>query len=263
LCAADLDYWALGHVHRRNIVRSGDPWIVYPGNLQGRSPQPGERDAKGAMVVEVEGGRIASVDHVALDRVRFAEAELDADSCSDLGELEEQLTLCAESQRASAGARGLMLRVRIRGADERLLADLKRRETLADLTSAVRDRCAGLEPFLWWDALQIDTAVLANVAVEGVDGVGGVAGIEGRADGFAESLREVCASVVDDPDQSAALIESSFEKLPSRRAGIELSSLAAVENSDLLREGRELALSLLMPEVMPEISSELEPGDVE
>ena len=29
------DYWALGHVHTREIVRES-PWIVFPGNTQGR-----------------------------------------------------------------------------------------------------------------------------------------------------------------------------------------------------------------------------------
>src|ERR1700710_2393031 len=29
------DYWALGHIHAAETV-STDPWIVYPGNLQGR-----------------------------------------------------------------------------------------------------------------------------------------------------------------------------------------------------------------------------------
>jgi DNA repair protein SbcD/Mre11 len=49
------DYWALGHVHAAEIV-SRDPWIVYPGNLQGRNVR--ETGAKGAMRVTVEDGRI-------------------------------------------------------------------------------------------------------------------------------------------------------------------------------------------------------------
>ena len=32
------DYWALGHAHTREVVNR-DPYIVYPGNLQGRSPR--------------------------------------------------------------------------------------------------------------------------------------------------------------------------------------------------------------------------------
>lgn len=234
LCARDLDYWALGHVHRHNIVREGDPWIVYPGNLQGRSPQPGERGAKGAVVVEVEGDRIAGVTHVALDRVRFAESVVNAAGCRDLGELEELLSQSAETQRADAGSRGVMLRARVRGADERLRADLERRETLDDLIGALRDRFEGLVPFLWWDALQIDSPVRPQPASDG------------RADSFSESLRDVCANLLSDPERSTSMLESSFEKLPARNKRIELPSLDTCDPSELLREGRELALSLLL-----------------
>ena len=30
-----FDYWALGHIHKREEVLE-DPWVVYPGNIQGR-----------------------------------------------------------------------------------------------------------------------------------------------------------------------------------------------------------------------------------
>ena len=49
LAARGYDYWALGHVHAFEIV-SRDPWIVYPGNLQGRSVREcGEKGAVSSM----------------------------------------------------------------------------------------------------------------------------------------------------------------------------------------------------------------------
>ncbi|HVJ18852.1 MAG TPA: DNA repair exonuclease, partial [Polyangiaceae bacterium] len=69
------DYWALGHVHRREVV-SREPWIVFPGNLQGRHAR--ETGPKGATLVSAPGGRIAEVEHRALDEVRWAYARVDA-----------------------------------------------------------------------------------------------------------------------------------------------------------------------------------------
>lgn len=69
------DYWALGHVHERAIL-SEHPHIVYPGNLQGRHAR--EAGPKGAMLVTVGDGRIASVEHRALDVVRWHSASFDA-----------------------------------------------------------------------------------------------------------------------------------------------------------------------------------------
>jgi DNA repair exonuclease SbcCD nuclease subunit len=70
LRARGYDYWALGHVHQREVL-SRDPWIVFPGNLQGRHVR--ETGPKGATVIDVENGRIESVEHVTLDVVRWAE----------------------------------------------------------------------------------------------------------------------------------------------------------------------------------------------
>ncbi len=78
------DYWALGHIHTREIV-SREPWIVYPGNLQGRHMR--ERGPKGATCIEVEGGRIRRVEHRDLAVVRWEKLELDAKDYADPDEL--------------------------------------------------------------------------------------------------------------------------------------------------------------------------------
>jgi DNA repair exonuclease SbcCD nuclease subunit len=68
------DYWALGHVHKREILHK-EPWIVFPGNLQGRHAR--ETGAKGATLVTVEAGRVTSVRHRSLDAVRWSVCEVD------------------------------------------------------------------------------------------------------------------------------------------------------------------------------------------
>lgn len=69
LVAKGYDYWALGHVHAREVVCT-EPWIVFPGNLQGRHIR--ETGAKGATVIEATEGRITDVTHRPLDVVRWA-----------------------------------------------------------------------------------------------------------------------------------------------------------------------------------------------
>ncbi|MBS4171883.1 DNA repair exonuclease [Bacillus sp. FJAT-49736] len=48
LLEKDMDYWALGHIHKRQILHQ-DPYIVYPGNIQGRSLK--EQSMKGCYAV--------------------------------------------------------------------------------------------------------------------------------------------------------------------------------------------------------------------
>ncbi len=50
LLEKDFDYWALGHIHQRQILHS-DPYIVYPGNIQGRHRK--EEGKKGCYEVKI------------------------------------------------------------------------------------------------------------------------------------------------------------------------------------------------------------------
>ena len=74
LARKGYDYWALGHVHTREVLRA-DPWIVFPGNLQGRHVR--ETGSKGATVIDVADHHIARVEHRALDVVRWSDVRVD------------------------------------------------------------------------------------------------------------------------------------------------------------------------------------------
>jgi DNA repair protein SbcD/Mre11 len=74
LLSKGYDYWALGHVHQQEILHER-PWVVFPGNLQGRHIR--ELGPKGAMLVSVEAGQIESVEHRALDVVRWERLQID------------------------------------------------------------------------------------------------------------------------------------------------------------------------------------------
>ena len=82
--AKGYDYWALGHVHAREVL-SKEPWIVFPGNLQGRHAK--ETGIKGASLVSVEDGVVKSVEHRALDVVRWEQLVIDASEATDVYEL--------------------------------------------------------------------------------------------------------------------------------------------------------------------------------
>lgn len=75
LSAKGYDYWALGHVHNREVV-SERPRVVFPGNLQGRHAN--ETGPKGCELVRVDAGRI-DAEFVALDAVRWHRLDLPVD----------------------------------------------------------------------------------------------------------------------------------------------------------------------------------------
>lgn len=113
LCAKGYQYWALGHVHEHRIV-SEAPWVVFPGNLQGRKVN--EPGAKGAVLVTVDDGEW-HVERTLVDVVRWDVLSLDVSSASTLDDV-AQLARPALEQMLNAlpGDRGMAVRVRLTGA---------------------------------------------------------------------------------------------------------------------------------------------------
>jgi exonuclease SbcD len=85
LAAKGYGYWALGHVHRREVLSSGEPWIVFPGNLQGRHIR--ETGEKGCTLVSVNDSHEAVVEHRVLDVVRWCECNVDVDGLHSTDDL--------------------------------------------------------------------------------------------------------------------------------------------------------------------------------
>jgi len=102
------EYWALGHVHGFAILNEA-PHIVYSGNLQGRDPR--ETGAKGAVLVTVEDGEVAAVEHRPLDVVRWAVVTVDVMQHLELDEVVEALQYQISDLCAEAGDRPVALRV--------------------------------------------------------------------------------------------------------------------------------------------------------
>lgn len=71
LASLGYAYWALGHVHTRDVFRERQAHIAYPGNIQGRHIN--EEGAKGALLVDWEGTEVVSVRPFETDVIRWHE----------------------------------------------------------------------------------------------------------------------------------------------------------------------------------------------
>ncbi|MGH9720169.1 MAG: metallophosphoesterase family protein, partial [Bryobacteraceae bacterium] len=148
---AGMDYWALGHVHRRQALE-GRPWIVYPGNLQSRGARAGERGAKGAVVVTAEPAAIAQVDFVALDCVRHAEVEIDITELNGLDALQKETIEAVVAEVANQQNRDLLVQVTLCGRGS-LHDDLSREGVPAGLLQDLRERLEESQPMIWVDCI--------------------------------------------------------------------------------------------------------------
>jgi len=153
LLESGLDYWALGHLHRRHLPAEGGPWIAYPGNLQGRSLTPTESGAKGALVVDASEHGVRSTRFEPLDRVRFVDDNVPIEGIEDLAGLADTLAGRGDDLRRQHLGRHLVLRITLTGRGP-LHTLLQRREVIDGLLDDLRRDERPRTPLLWWEGLR-------------------------------------------------------------------------------------------------------------
>lgn len=151
LIAKGYDYWALGHVHDRQVL-SEDPWIVFPGNLQGRHAR--EVGAKGASLVEVKDGLVSAVRHLPLDTVRWLQIAVDCKDAVDLDDVHGRIRAAFTEAWAAAADRAVVARITLAGPTPvaGLLSD---RGSL--LREEVRAIAAHVGDDLWIEKVRVQT----------------------------------------------------------------------------------------------------------
>lgn len=107
------DYWALGHIHLRELLHQTEPVILFPGNIQGRHIK--ETGDKGCTFVTVENGAIESYAHVSLDVLRWRLCEIDASGLESSEEIIDRVREALETEYQVADGRFLAVRFHIFG----------------------------------------------------------------------------------------------------------------------------------------------------
>ncbi|HWZ87863.1 MAG TPA: DNA repair exonuclease, partial [Polyangiaceae bacterium] len=219
------EYFALGHVHNREVL-SEKPWIVFPGNLQGRHAR--ETGEKGASLISVEGLRVRAVEHRALDEVRWHLANVDVSGENSLDGVLERTRVVLASVVASSEGRLSAVRVRLEGASGAHEALAKGSERV---TEEIRALASDLPGEAWLEKVELATRPLTERAL-----------LREREDAIGEMLRGLAGLLDDD----AALGELGSEL-------VELKRKLPAE----LREGPD-ALDLESPEALRHLLRSIE-----
>lgn len=154
LLEAGMNYWALGHVHTRNVLHQ-QPAIVYPGNLQGRSIR--ETGPRGCFIVDMsEDGRAELTFH-ALDQVRWFLERLSVAGIQTEQELKDRLGEQLERIRAEADGRDAVVRLVLEGRSA-VHSLLRKGRALQELTAELREDEDERSRFVWVESIEDRTA---------------------------------------------------------------------------------------------------------
>jgi exonuclease SbcD len=84
----NVDYWALGHIHKREVV-SENPYIVYPGNIQGRHLK--ETEEKGMYLVTVKDDTVSNLEFVPTQKIIWKDIGIDITGMNSISELTAEI----------------------------------------------------------------------------------------------------------------------------------------------------------------------------
>jgi hypothetical protein len=113
LQSKQYDYWALGHVHKREVL-CREPPIVFPGNIQGRHIR--ETGSKGCTLVSVDEQHRVRLEPQSLDVFRWELCRVDATDAASPGDLLDRVRGRLAEMVKQAEGRSLAVRVEIAGA---------------------------------------------------------------------------------------------------------------------------------------------------
>lgn len=220
------DYWALGHVHTRAVLHE-HPHIVYPGNLQGRSPK--ETGGKGASIVSVQDGRITACTHHDLDVVRWEHISVAIGGIAHRPDIVEAVRDSLAGVTRIARDKPVALRLTLTGASP-LHSALQVHLEL--LRQEVQTMFETVHANLWLERLRLDTEPMQSPR-QGVDPT--VSG----------ALTRLIQTALDD-GTAQALVETKLNDLINKMpAGADAAGLLARLRSEGVTHAAALAFALV------------------
>ncbi len=230
---APIDYWALGHVHTRQVLRAHGPAVVYPGNPQGH--HPADTGARGVYLVEVDDSGPPRLEFHAVDVVRWETLSLDIAGLETEQAVIDAISDRAESALESSDGRPMVLRLTLTGRGM-MHRWLRRAGTVEDLLEQLNGRYANSHTWLWCERIQVDTAspVDRDQAAKRED--------------FTGDLARLCADLRENPDALAEFGQSLQELYRAGRARRYLNGLLpeGPELLEILAAAEEECLAELM-----------------
>ena len=114
LLEAGFDYWALGHIHKKQLFPQENPRAGYPGCTQGRDiNETGER---GAYLVTLEQGQPNAVRFVPTASVVWQQLAVDVETCATLPEIVDRVLRELFRANGKAHCEEMCVRVTLTGA---------------------------------------------------------------------------------------------------------------------------------------------------
>lgn len=212
LRASGMDYWALGHIHKREIIHEKNPIAVYSGNIQGRHFN--ETGEKGCYLIEVERGTVTEQKFIQLSSIIFERSELDINDIENMDVLFAEID--ALKERLLAKDNAYMLRITLTG-NTNLYSELTDQQSVGELLKSINAQNNYDRDFVYIDRLINQTQPIIDLEARK------------KASDFMADLIQRFDQYEKDSNRLAELEQLLFEEIKSSKAGKSLDLIAEKE----------------------------------
>jgi DNA repair protein SbcD/Mre11 len=228
-----FDYWALGHVHKRQVVSSSSPAVVYPGNPQGRDF--GETGQRGCYLVEINFQQAPGIRFVPTQQIRFEELVIDLSNTHKINILPEVILKAMQGIQVNNDKSSLILRLNLVGRTP-LHIHLHKPGEVEQLTDLLNEGQLQREYFQWIDRISINTMPDIDLME-----------LKKGNDFTAEILKavEYIEVNLEKLDEKLFEIESEFNSQAAKR---ELKELSPAEKKEILAKAQWMIIDQLIKE---------------
>ncbi|WP_400246336.1 exonuclease SbcCD subunit D [Niallia sp. JL1B1071] len=215
LLAKKMDYWALGHIHKRELLETIPP-IVYPGNTQGRHKK--ETEEKGCYFVELS-EKDARLEFIPTSEVVWESLKIDASNVKTFDELYRLCRKKIDERRDGSYSFIVSFEIEQLQMEDSFLD--------SDLLEILQQDEGDSESFVWVTSIKIqeNTEWLKDNLL--------------KESAFYEELFAVTK-------ENEAVDDAVFSLYQHPKAYRFLEELTADEKRDLAKEAEELLLSMLV-----------------
>lgn len=225
---ARMDYWALGHIHKPEVL-SELPTVIYSGCTQGLSPN--ESGLRGCRAVTLDAGCVTA-EFVPTSAVVWMRQQLDATELRDIDELMAALARAVEESSRTAEGRPAITRIELAGRSD-VHVPLAHPGALHDILADVRASALERDPWVW-----VDRIVDATRPAFSLDT------LRGSAD-FPGDLVRLADELLADERALLALVDGASAPVLS---AMDARDVLAIDAAALLERARDLALDHMLAE---------------
>lgn len=226
------DYWALGHIHKPGVI-SSEPYIVYPGNPQGRDF--GETGMKGCYLVEMSQGKKTELQFIPVHTIRFEKHAIDITRLTALDQLPRVIEHPLLNEKQNSREVNSIARVQLHGRTP-LHKALYKPGVAEELAEQINERYINSHPFLWIDKIDIKTS--PPLDFEQLE----------KGNDFPAGILRKCSEYQNHPGRLQELVQKKKSELSSYAINKELDEFTRQDMDEIIGQAKQFLIDQLFKE---------------